>query len=152
MAFNPSLLFLSIFIYLSTSLSTPASTSATIHTLYRFTLRFRYCVVHGETGIQHPSCLYIPRSVERSPIFCLQGLCRANQHLAFACLCDHVPTLNVDDSAIGLSVRPIFTEARLEYLCLRSPIIICYPFRLSFPNLLSDGTFTEVRLLGGHSL
>lgn len=40
-------------------------TSATIHTLYRFTLRFRYCVVHGETGIQRPSCLYIPRSVER---------------------------------------------------------------------------------------
>lgn len=35
------------------------------HTLYRFTLRFRYCVVHGETRIQHPSCLYIPRSVER---------------------------------------------------------------------------------------
>ena len=26
------------------------------------------------------------------------------------------------------------------------------PFRLSFPDLLSDGTFTEVRLLGGHSL
>ena len=86
------------------------------------------------------------------PIFCLQGLCRGNQHLAFACLCDHVPTLNVDDSDIGLSVRPIFAEARLEYLCLRSPIIICYPFRLSFPNLLNDGTFTEVRLLGGHSL
>ena len=72
-------------------------TSATIHTLYRFTLRFRYCVLHGETGIQHPSCLYIPRSVERSPIFCLQGLCRAKQHLVFACLCCHSPALNVDN-------------------------------------------------------
>ena len=50
---------------------------AKLFTLYRFTLRFRYCVVHGETGIQYPSCLYIPRSVERSPIFCLQGLCRS---------------------------------------------------------------------------
>ena len=33
--------------------------------LNHFTLRFRFCVVHGATGIQHPSCLYIPRSVER---------------------------------------------------------------------------------------
>ena len=61
-------------------------TSATIHTLYRFTLRFRYCVVHGETGIQHPSCLYIPRSVERL----------VNQYLAFTCLSYHRPALNID--------------------------------------------------------
>ena len=50
-------------------------TSATIHTLNRFTLRFRFCVVRGETGRIRPSCLYIPRSVERLPILCLQGLC-----------------------------------------------------------------------------
>lgn len=43
----------------------PFSLLSTIFTLNRFTLRFRYCVVHGETGIQRPSCLYIPRSVER---------------------------------------------------------------------------------------
>ena len=32
--------------------------SVTIHTLYRFTLCFRYCVVHGETGSIRPSCFY----------------------------------------------------------------------------------------------
>ena len=70
-------------------------------TLYRFTLRFRYCVVHGETRIQHPSCLYIPRSVERSPIFCLQGLCGWLINIAHSgILCDHVPDWNIDGSNV----------------------------------------------------
>ena len=60
--------------------------SVTIHTLYRFTLRFRYCVVHGKTGIQHPSCLCIPRSVKRWLI----NITHTD------ILCDHVPDFNID--------------------------------------------------------
>lgn len=59
--------------------------SVTIHTLYRFTLRFRYCVVHGETGRIRHSCLYIPRSV---------AVVINIAHLGI--LCDHVPNFNID--------------------------------------------------------
>ena len=64
----------------------PFSLLSTIFTLNHFTLRFRYCVVHGETGRIRPSCLYIPRSVERWLI-----------NIAYSdILCDHVPDFNID--------------------------------------------------------
>ena len=59
------------------------------------------------------------------PIFCLQGLCRIALHsLTSSCYYHRCENASFD----------------------------CYPFRLSFPDLLSYGTCTEVRLLGGHSL
>ena len=100
MVFNPPLLFSSIFICLSTSLSTPASDFRhypLFDSINRLTLY---------SGITRtPSICTLPQIicflsasllVHPLPIFCLQGLCRANQHLAFAFLQCHPPTLNVD--------------------------------------------------------
>ena len=64
----------------------PFSLLSTIFTLNHFTLRFRFCVVHEETWRIRPSCLYIPRSVERWLI-----------NIAHSdILCDHVPDFNID--------------------------------------------------------
>ena len=47
--------------------------SVTIHTLYRFTLRFRYCVVHGETGRIRPSCFYTAFGCSGRPFSVCKG-------------------------------------------------------------------------------
>ena len=43
-----------------------------------------------------PLCVSYPLEYYPPPIFCLQWLCMANQHLEFSCLWCHPPTLNVD--------------------------------------------------------